>query len=88
MQSLNSLLSRTAIPAGGVARALLEAGYKSALAARRPTHRKGNTAFHDDWRFHYVAVRERFGPPLSDNYVTDDGQWAVQVTPAIRSTRR
>ena len=33
VQSLNSLLVETAIPAGGVARALLEAGYKSARAA-------------------------------------------------------
>jgi hypothetical protein len=82
VQSLNSLLVETAIPAGGVARALLEAGYKSALAAsaaRAPL--KGNTAFHDDWRFHFVAVRERFGPALSGNYLTGDGQWAVQVYP-------
>ena len=82
VQSLNSLLVETAIPAGGVARALLEAGYKSALAAsaaRAPL--KGNTAFHDEWRFHFVAMRERFGPALSGNYVTDDGQWAVQVYP-------
>jgi hypothetical protein len=80
VQSLNSLLVENAIPAGGLARALLEAGYKSALAAsaaRAPL--KGNSAFHDEWRFHYVAMRERFGPALSGNYVTDDGQWAVQV---------
>lgn len=82
VQSMNSLLVETAIPAGGLARALLEAGYKSALAAsaaRAPL--KGNTAFHDEWRFHFVAMRERFGPALSGNYVTDDGQWAVQVYP-------
>jgi len=82
VQSLNSLLVENAIPAGGLARALLEAGYKSALsisAARAPL--KGNTAFHDEWRFHYVAMRERFGPALSGNYVSDDGQWAVQVYP-------
>lgn len=80
VQSLNSLLVENAIPGGGVARALLEASYKSALAAsaaRAPL--KGNTAFHDEWRFHYVAMRERFGPALSGNYVSDDGQWAVQV---------
>jgi hypothetical protein len=80
VQSLNSLLVENAIPAGGLARALLEASYKSALAAsaaRAPL--KGNTAFHDEWRFHYVAMRERFGPALSGNYVSDDGQWAVQV---------
>ena len=82
VQSLNSLLVETAIPAGGVARALLEAGYKSALAisaARAPL--KGNSAFHDEWRFHFVGMRERFGPALSGNYITDDGQWAVQVYP-------
>jgi hypothetical protein len=82
VQSLNSLLVENAIPSGGLARALLEASYKSSLAAsaaRAPL--KGNTAFHDEWRFHYVAMRERFGPALSGNYVTDDGQWAVQVYP-------
>ncbi|HJZ45827.1 MAG TPA: N-acetylmuramoyl-L-alanine amidase [Roseiflexaceae bacterium] len=82
VQSLNSLLVENAIPAGGLARALLEASYKSALAASSArASLKGNTAFHDDWRFHYVAMRERFGPALSGNYVTDDGQWAVQVYP-------
>src|SRR5215212_193608 len=47
VRSMNSLLVETAIPASGVARALLEASYKSALAAgtaRAPL--KGNTAFH------------------------------------------
>ncbi len=82
VQSLNSLLVETAIPAGGVARALLEAGYKSALAASAARALlKGNTAFHDEWRFHFVAMRERFGSALSGNYITDDRQWAVQVYP-------
>jgi hypothetical protein len=83
VQSLNSLFEN-AIPAGGLARALLEASYGSSIATaesvlgRTLTHTK---TLRPDWRFHYVALRERFGPPLSDNYVTDDGQWAVQVFP-------
>src|SRR5262245_56587121 len=78
VQSLNSLLTKHAIPEGGVSRALLEASYATALAASR-VPLKGNKDFHDDWRFHFVAMRERLGPALSGNYVTDDGQWAVQV---------
>jgi hypothetical protein len=83
VQSMNSLFEN-AIPAGGLARALLEASYAASIAAtesaigRTLTHTK---TLRPDWRFHYVALRERFGPPLSDNYVTDDGQWAVQVFP-------
>jgi hypothetical protein len=80
VQSLNSLLTENRIPPDGLARALLEASYASALAVsakRAPL--QGNTAFHDEWRFHYVAMRERFGPAISGNYITPDGQFAIQV---------
>jgi len=79
VQSLNSMLSN-AIPEDGLSRMLLEGSYRHSLAAsaaRVPL--RGNQQFHDDWRFHYIAMRERLGPALSGNYVTDDRQYAVQV---------
>ena len=46
VQSLNSLLVENAIPAGGVARALLEAGYKSASGSPAPPARRSRQTPH------------------------------------------
>ncbi|MFN8505023.1 N-acetylmuramoyl-L-alanine amidase [Kouleothrix sp.] len=79
VQSLNAMLGAS-VPAGGLARALIEAGYRASLAAsatRVPA--KGNQAFHPDWTFHQVALQARLGPPIGGNYATADGKYAVQV---------
>ncbi|WP_031459723.1 M15 family metallopeptidase [Chloroflexus sp. MS-G] len=82
VQSLAGLLGPDmgAIPTGGVSRALIEAGYRSALktsATRSPL--EGKTEFRADWRFHFVALQAKLGPALSGNYVTADRAFAVQV---------
>ena len=82
VQHLSHLLGpeMSAIPAGGVSRALIEASYRSALkasAARAPL--EGKTEFRADWRFHFVALQAGLGPALSGNYVTADRAYAVQV---------
>ena len=74
---------RDEIPAAGPARALLEAAYKASLKATRAAgvSLKGRETLEPGWRFHQVAHNARYGPPLSGNYVSDDGKYAVQVFP-------
>jgi hypothetical protein len=68
------------IPTGGVGRGLLEASYRAALKVAKAKGRlKGNESLRPDWRFHQVAKNAGYGPPLSGNYVSDDGKYAVQV---------
>jgi hypothetical protein len=69
------------IPLAGVARGLLEASYRSALkaTAAKGVALKGNQALQPGWRFHQVAKNANYGAPLSGNYVSDDGKYAVQV---------
>lgn len=80
---LSSLVDpdRAEIPASGPARALLEAAYKSSLKASRAAGvpLKGRETLEPGWRFHQVAHNAGYGPPLSGNYVSDDGKYAVQV---------
>lgn len=69
VQSLNELLGGNMLTAG-LGRSLLEAAYGAV-----------NATLHADWSFHRVALRERLGLPLSDNYrITVAGrQYALQV---------
>lgn len=68
------------IPMGGTGRGLLEATYRAAIkAAKAKGAIKGNESLRPDWRFHQVARNASYGPPLSGNYVSDDGKYAVQV---------
>jgi hypothetical protein len=82
VQSMNAQFDpeRLEIPLSGVGRGLLEASYRASLKAskaRGPL--KGNESLRPDWRFHQVAKNAGYGPPLSGNYVSDDGRYAVQV---------
>lgn len=81
--SLDSLFNQDTpeIPLSGVARGLLEASYKAALKATATTGvaLKGNQTLQPSWRFHQVAKNADYGPPLSGNYVSDDGKLALQV---------
>lgn len=82
VQSMNALFDpeRLEIPLAGTGRGLLEASYRAALkAAKARGPLKGNESLRPDWRFHQVAKNAAYGPPLSGNYVSDDGKYAVQV---------
>lgn len=71
---------RPEIPETGLGRALLEASYRTTLQASRAIAPViGVETLRPDWRFHQVARQAGFGPPLSGNYRTDDGRYAVQV---------
>lgn len=82
---LSALLDpeRDEIPAAGPARAILEAAYRASIkavkAAGAPV--KGRETLEPGWVFHQVARNAHYGPPLSGNYVSDDGKYAVQVFP-------
>lgn len=82
VQQMSALFDprRIEIPAHGLARQLLEASYRVTLQAskaRGPVI--GVETLRPDWRFHQVAQHAGFGPPLSGNYRTADGAYAVQV---------
>lgn len=82
VQQLSALFDAESveIPAAGPGRSLLEASYRAALAVSRAHGRlSGNEQLRPDWRFHQVAKNAGFGPPLSGNYRSDDGAYAVQV---------
>jgi hypothetical protein len=82
VQSMNSLFDpeRLEIPTTGTGRGLLDASWRSAIkAAKAKGPLKGNESLRPDWRFHQVAKNAGYGPPLSGNYVSDDGRYAVQV---------
>ncbi len=82
VQTMSSLFDpdRIEIPASGTGRGLLEATYRAALkAAKARGPLKGNENLKPEWRFHQVARNAGYGPPLSGNYVSDDGKYAVQV---------
>ncbi|NTV63160.1 MAG: M15 family metallopeptidase [Oscillochloris sp.] len=84
VQSLNALYDDDSreIPAGGTARAFLEASYKIAIAITEKrtgalTHTK---VLRPDWRFHLVAKNGALGPAVSDNYVLKaDQDYAFQI---------
>jgi hypothetical protein len=82
VQLMNALFDDDAveIPTAGVGRGLLEASYRAALKISKARGGlKGNESLRPDWRFHQVAKNAGYGPPLSGNYVSDDGKYAVQV---------
>ncbi len=82
VQHLSDLFDpqRLEIPAQGLARRLLEATYRVTLQASRARGPLiGVEALRPEWRFHQVARHAGFGPPLSGNYRTADGAYAVQV---------
>lgn len=82
VQQLSALFDAESleIPATGLGRSLLEASYRAALAVSKSQGRlSGNEQLRPDWRFHQVAKNAGFGPPLSGNYRSDDGAYAVQV---------
>lgn len=82
VQTMNALFDqdRMEIPTAGTGRGLLEASYRAAIkAAKAKGAIKGNESLRPDWRFHQVARNAGYGPPLSGNYVSDDGKYAVQV---------
>ena len=82
VQTMSALFDseRLEIPTGGTGRGLLDATYRAAIkAAKAKGPIKGNETLHPDWRFHQVARNAGYGPPLSGNYVSDDGKFAVQV---------
>jgi hypothetical protein len=58
------------IPAGGLARALLDA-----------TYRAGGAAFHPDWAFHQYVFANKLGPPIGEsaNVTVDGVQYSFQV---------
>jgi hypothetical protein len=79
VQNLNDQLDEV-IPDAGASRALLEASYRSSLAATdKRAQIAGTRDFREDWRFHAVAMRSKLGPALGPNYATSDRKWAVQV---------
>jgi len=70
----------SALPDGNLRRALTVASYRSSLAVSAGrVALKGNQDYHPDWKFHQVALAERLGPPISGNYATADGVYAMQV---------
>ncbi len=70
----------SALPEGNLRRALIDASYRTSLAASAGrVALKGNQAYHPEWKFHQVALAERLGPPISGNYATADGAYAMQV---------
>jgi hypothetical protein len=82
VQSMMSLFDpdRLEIPTAGTGRGLLEASFRAAFkAAKAKIAIKGNESLKPEWRFHQVAKNAGYGPPLSGNYVSDDGKYAVQV---------
>ncbi|NTU81071.1 MAG: M15 family peptidase, partial [Chloroflexales bacterium] len=85
VQQLGALADpdRDEIPATGTIRAILDASYRVAIKAAKvagvPV--KGRENLEPGWRFHQVAHNASYGPPLSGNYVSDDGKYAVQVFP-------
>ncbi|MFV9504375.1 MAG: M15 family metallopeptidase [Oscillochloridaceae bacterium umkhey_bin13] len=83
VQQLSALFDpeRMEIPSSGTGRRLLEASFQSALKASRTrgVPLKGRENLEPGWRFHQVARNAGYGPPLSGNYVSDDGKYAVQV---------
>jgi hypothetical protein len=82
VQLMNALFDqeRLEIPASGTGRGLLEATYRASIkAAKARGPIKGNESLKPEWRFHQVAKNAGYGPPLSGNYVSDDGKYAVQV---------
>ncbi len=82
VQHLSALFDpqRLEIPARGLARQLLEASYRVTLQASKARGPLiGVEGLRPDWRFHQVATHAGFGPPLSGNYRTADGAYAVQV---------
>ncbi|MBK9712060.1 MAG: N-acetylmuramoyl-L-alanine amidase [Kouleothrix sp.] len=79
IQSLNSLLGASVAPTG-LARALVDASYRSSLAVSESrVAMRGNNTFQPGWKFHQVALQEHLGAPISRNYATADGLYAVQV---------
>ncbi len=82
VQLMSSLFDKDAleIPVKGIGRGLLEASYRASLKVSKAKGRlKGNESLRPDWRFHQVAKNAGYGPPLSGNYISDDGKYAVQV---------
>lgn len=79
VQSLNSMLG-AAPPTGGLALELIKAAFRRSLVASAAKAAvKGHQDFHPEWKFHQVALQQRLGAPLSGNYATADGTYAVQV---------
>lgn len=82
VQSMNGLFDpdKLEIPMGGTGRGLMDATFRAAIkAAKARIAIKGNESLKPEWRFHQVAKNAGYGPPLSGNYVSDDGKYAVQV---------
>lgn len=82
VQSMQGLFDseRVEIPLSGTGRGLLDATFRAAFkAAKAKIAIKGNESLKPEWRFHQVAKNAGYGPPLSGNYVSDDGKYAVQV---------
>jgi murein DD-endopeptidase MepM/ murein hydrolase activator NlpD len=69
VQNLSRLLDGR-IPAGGLARSLLEASFSA-----------GDISLHEGWAFHRLAVRESLGPALSESYriTVDEQEYSLQV---------
>ena len=85
VQQLSALSDpqRDEIPTAGLGRALLEATYRVSIKAAKTAGVtiKGRENLEPGWRFHQVAHNANYGPPLSGNYVSDNGKYAVQVFP-------
>src|SRR5262245_20887671 len=80
VQNLNDLLDDVIPPRGDARRELLEASYAAGIAeSKRHVAIQGREEFHEDWRFHAVAMRSQLGPALGGNYATADQLYAVQV---------
>ena len=79
VQALSGMVADVA-HLGGLALELVKASYAGSLATaatRAPA--RGTLDFRNDWKFHQQALQLRLGPPLSGNYATSDGVYAVQV---------
>jgi len=62
------------IPRSGLARQILELGFKASLKGS-PIAAFGGLDFHPDWSFHQLAVRQRLGSPLSGSFtISINGQ--------------